>query len=146
MPRYIRRNNDVEYRRVLLTRDETPAYIKFNTENQAVDYTADSVLEVRCSDGSEHLIYDNGGKNQTVECSRRETNGFRINVRPEHAARLYVRDENGMEYKIPSNLPPYRNNTGDVSNTCFFLVSELTGELTIVGDKYFSKVYDVNMI
>lgn len=143
--RYTRRSGDVEYRRVPLTKTDVPEYIKFNMDGQSVDYSEDVVLEVRTQDGTEHLVYDTKGTKMAVTICKKEGNKYLVTVPATHAARLYIRDEKGMEYKIPGGLPPYKGSTGPLPNTCCFLIPKQTGGLQVMGDKYFNKVYNVNL-
>lgn len=147
MARYVRRSNDLKYRKVSLCQSKVPQYLEFTAESQGIDYTSDQVLEVLCSDGTENLFYDhNNGRRQPVECTRRNGGEYMLNIKPAHTARLYIQGTDGMVYKIPGELPAAQSGNKELTGTCWFLLPQNAGDMKIVGDKYFVKAYDVSMI
>ena len=54
---YTRRPNDVQFRRVLLTKSDEPEFENFTSDSQMINYSDNTVLEIRQSDGRTRLEY-----------------------------------------------------------------------------------------
>lgn len=139
---YTRRSGDVAYRKVLLNQNTVPEYTNFTSDGETIQYSAGVVLEILRDDNTERLEYDhNQGQKKTVRYLRNGQKFMILSDMENVSARLWIRDEQGMEYKIPSNLP---RETSNFANGCvYFMAPAASGNLTIVGDKYINKAADL---
>lgn len=135
---YIKRPEDVKYRRVQLDRSTEPEFVPFAGEGERITYPDTVVLEVVKSSGETQLVYDNHGEpRRTVNYNKNGNTVTMVGGIP--TARLWLRDElTGMEYKIPDGLPKNQN------NYLYFQIGNAAMNLRLVGDKYFDKVYEIN--
>lgn len=136
MPNYIRQPGDKSYRKVPLGSNYLPEFTDFQSSNQTVTYSSEQVLEISCDSGENKLVYDldpNGPGKQTLSYA---VTGNKISIFGNvHIERLWLTDGSEMLYKLPANLP--------IENgQYYFQMPEMTGSVSIVGDKYFEKAYD----
>lgn len=134
---YTRRAGDEEYRAVSLANNNLPKFTPFINDGQTINYVGDTVLEIKRTDGSTFLVYDAGANQRRKVAARR--NGNQILVTGGiPTARMWLRDEaTGIEYKLPARLP--QNQGGNT----YFKIMNASGDLRLVGDKYFNMVYDI---
>ncbi|MCI6488282.1 MAG: hypothetical protein MSA25_09565 [Clostridiales bacterium] len=132
---YIRRPNDVQFRRVLLTKSDEPEFENFTSDSQLINYPDTAVLEIRQNDGKTRLEYGLSEK-KSVNYLKRSGQICLSSSVP--TARLWVRDNaGGVEYKVPTGLPS--GTDGNIR----FLLPECGNDVVLIGDKYFCKVYDL---
>ena len=137
---YIRRPEDEKYRRVLLTQTQEPPYTPFTEEKQMISYTENTVLEILDSHGTSRLEYDDNGEKNCVVYTKMAD---RIRIQATMPlARLWLRDSNGMDYKIPTNLPM----DPDAHSCVYFKMNQWGQDAAVVGDRYFEKVCDITYL
>jgi len=137
---YIKKSDDKQYRKVNLNQTGVPKYTDFVSDNQSVTYPANTVLEILRYDGTTHLEYDGGGIRKTVNYA---LSGSQIRLSADiPLARLWVRDNTGLLYKVPSHLPADEAALPSGGYVSFALAGH-AGTVSLVGDKYFDMVYDI---
>lgn len=135
MASYIRRTDDVKYRKVSIKSAIIPVFEEFTGVAEAVQYTDLQVVEVLRKDGSTALFHESG-----VEVASYSPGGpdrFLIsqNIPRE---RIWMRrtDGTGIPYKVPNELP-VKGNSVEFRVPCGVQGMEL------FGDKYFEMVYQL---
>ena len=97
----------------------------------------DTVLEIKKTDGSTFLVYDDGAKARRKVAAKRSGNQI-IVTGGVPTARMWLRDEaTEIDYKLPAKLP--QNQGGNT----YFQIMNMSGSMRLVGDKYFNMVYDI---
>lgn len=135
---YTRIAGDEEYRAVSLANSIVPKFTPFRNDGQTINYVGDTVLEIKRTDGSTSLIYDNGSNQKRKVAVRRSGNQI-IVAGGIPTARMWLRDEaTGIEYKLPVKLP--QNQEGNT----YFQIMNMSGSVKLIGDKYFDMVYDTD--
>ena len=71
---YTRIAGDEEYRAVSLANSIVPKFTPFRNDSQTINYVGDTVLEIKRTDGSTSLIYDNGSNQKRKVAVRRSGN------------------------------------------------------------------------
>ena len=96
---YTRIAGDEEYRAVSLANSIVPKFTPFRNDGQTINYVGDTVLEIKRTDGSTSLVYDNGANQKRKVAVRRKENQIIVS-RGIPTARMWLRDEaTGIEYK-----------------------------------------------
>lgn len=132
---YTRRPNDVQFRRVLLTKSDEPEFENFTSDSQMINYSDNTVLEIRQSDGRTRLEY---GSTEKKTANYHKHGGQICLSSSVPTARLWIRDNaGGVEYKVPTGLPS--GTDGNIR----FLLPESGNDVVLIGDKYFCKAYDL---
>ncbi len=131
--KYPYHEGDKQYRLVSLMRDVASEW-KELPQGTVVEYPEECVVEVEHIDGSSKIHYERDMR--IVSVGRSGNMLYLDKVIPR--ARLWIRDNNGMEYKVPSELKVEDENA-------YMLIPDGTLNVVLFGDKYFSKAYFLKM-
>lgn len=129
--KYTYHDGDKRYRLVSLVRNIISEW-KELPQGTEIEYPEECVLEVERSDGSRELYYERAMR--IVSVGRSDNMLYIDSDIP--VARLWIRDNNGMEYKVPSTLKVEDGNS-------YMLIPDGTLNVVLFGDEYFSKVYSL---
>ena len=130
MMRYTQKKGDVKYRRINTANLEEEEFSDFLSEY--VDYHEGCVVEVLRNDGSTHIEYNGKRKNVRIN-SDGDCLYFPLDL---PRARLWLKDLDGIYYKVPmklkeQDLNAYVKIPGGFSN------------VQLCGDPYFEAVYEL---
>lgn len=141
MPEYIKKENDISFRRVAISASHVQNFEPFNQLHQVVNYNPNYVLEVTKRDNTTCLEY-NAPKGRVL-VGRQGTRDMWIckaigSDGPElSTAHLWLRRVNScVEYKIPDQLEVR-------DGKMLFTVPDGNGDVEVVGDKYFNAVFSI---
>ena len=140
MAKYERKSGDQQYRRVYLLVESEPPFEPFVQNAEIVTYGENEVLEVLTDSGETNLFF--GGAMGSISYSFPEEGILKITCgNPSLCARLWLRRGSAETlYKLPSTLPK-----GDDKRLCAH-VPGATGDVTLVGDKYLRKAYNIRAV
>lgn len=131
--KYKRKPEDKRYRFVSLVLDVIDDWKDF-AEAVSVEYPGECVLEVEHTDGTYTVEYDRPVRTVSVG---RDGNMLYVTIEIPRA-RLWLRDNKGMEYKVPSTLRVEDGNA-------YMLIPDGIQNVVLFGDKYFSRAYCLTM-
>lgn len=130
MMRYTKKEDDVKYRRINTANLEEEEFGDFTSDY--VDYHQGCVLEVLCRNGTTHIEYGLERKivriNSDGDCLY-----FPLDL---PRARLWLKDMDGIYYKVPMKLLERDQNA-------YVLVPEGFRNTQLCGDPYFEAVYEL---
>lgn len=127
---YRRTGNDEKYRWVSLKVDREPEYERFTGDE--LNYRPDCVLEILKKDGTTVIEYER----ERLAISVRKVGNM---IHLPHAvptARLWVRGNGEMAYKVPSGLKQQDSDQ-------IFMVPAGAVNAELFGDRYFEAVYEL---
>ena len=127
---YAKKEDDVKYRRINTANLEEEEFVDFTSDY--VDYYEGCVLEVMRRDGTTHIEY--GQERRTV---RINADGdclyFPLDL---PRARLWLKDLNGIFYKVPAKLLERERNA-------YVQIPGGLRNIQLCGDPYFEAVYEL---
>lgn len=129
--RYNKKTEDIKFRRIntanLFEEEEFGEFL-----SDYVDYPEGCVMEVMCRDGSKHIEY--GQARKVVHVGLDVDKIYFPMYLPR--ARLWLRDMNGIRYKVPLKLLEQDGNA-------YVWVPNGANGMFLCGDPYFEAVYEL---